>query len=65
MATNPPPGPGRVGAVKKRSQVYNPRTKRWTKIDESKGKGHYFIDQMEKKKIPFKGVKRENYKKKK
>jgi hypothetical protein len=26
MATNPPKGPGRRGAVRKRSQVENPRT---------------------------------------
>ncbi len=31
MATNPPKGAGRVGAVKERDQVYNPKNDRWTK----------------------------------
>lgn len=32
MATNPPAGDGhRNGAVRKRSQVYNPKTEQWVK----------------------------------
>jgi len=42
MATNPPKGPGRVGAVKERSQVYNSKIDRWVKIDENT---HRFMDQ--------------------
>lgn len=34
MATNPPKGLGRVGAVKDRDQVFNPKTKIWTKRDD-------------------------------
>ena len=53
MATNPPKGPGRVGAVKDRDQVYNPKNDRWTKRDVQ-GK---FIDQKADVK-PFKGVRK-------
>lgn len=53
MATNPPKGPGRVGAVRHRDQVYNPRNDRWTKRDDD-GK---FMDQKDDKK-PFKGVRK-------
>lgn len=56
MATNPPKGPGRKGAVRKRSQTYNPTTDRWTKRDAETGK---FMDQK-KDKRPFKGVRKEN-----
>ena len=36
MATNPPSGDGhRNGAVRKRSQVYNPKTEQWVKRDPS------------------------------
>jgi hypothetical protein len=56
MATNPPTGDGhRNGAVKKRSQTYNPRTKRWVKRNSENGK---FIDQKADDK-PFKGVRKE------
>ena len=56
MATNPPSGDGhRNGAVKKRSQVHNPKNDRWVKRDSDSGK---FIDQTSDKK-PFKGVKKE------
>jgi len=55
MAKNPPPGAGRVGAVKGRKQVYNPKNKRWTKIDTKTKK---FIDQHSKKKTTFKGVRK-------
>ena len=53
MATNPPKGPGRVGAVKERDQVYNPHNERWVKRDENKK----FMDQKHDHK-PFKGVHR-------
>lgn len=56
MATNPPSGDGhRNGAVRKRSQTYNPTNDRWTKRDSDTGK---FIDQKADKK-PFKGVRKE------
>jgi hypothetical protein len=54
MATNPPPGKGRIGAVRQRSQVYNPRNRRWTKIDEQTKR---FVDQKDDRK-PFKGVRK-------
>jgi hypothetical protein len=41
--------------VKERKQVYNPRTKRWVKIDT---KTHLFIDQFARKNTRFKGVRR-------
>lgn len=56
MATNPPSGDGRrKGAVRKRSQVKNPKTKRWVKRDATTGR---FMDQKSDNK-PFKGVRRE------
>jgi hypothetical protein len=54
MAKNPPAGPGRVGAVKDRSQFLGPNGL-WTKRDTETG---LIMDQ----KIdgtPFKGVRRE------
>ena len=54
MATNPPPGPGRRGEVKKRDQVYSPQNKRWTK----RGADKKFTDQMARKAQPFKGVRK-------
>lgn len=54
MATNPPKGPGRVGAIKGREQVYNPKINRWTKINDATGR---FIDQKADPK-PFKGVRK-------
>ena len=53
MATNPPKGPGRVGAVRDRDQVYNPHNDRWVKRD---GDGK-FIDQKADSE-PFKGVRK-------
>lgn len=53
MATNPPKGPGRVGAVKGRDQVFNPQNERWIKRGEDKK----FIDQKANK-DPFKGVRK-------
>lgn len=39
MAKNPPPGDGhRVGAVRHRSQTYNPHNERWTKRDADTGR---------------------------
>ena len=55
MAKNPPKGPGRVGPVKGRDQVYNPQIEKWTKRDENKR----FMDQKVDGK-PFKGVRRVN-----
>lgn len=56
MAKNPPTGDGRrIGAVRKRSQVFNPKAKRWTKRDADSGK---FMDQKADG-TPFKGVRKE------
>lgn len=55
MATNGKPGGGRHGAIKDRSQVYNPQNDRWTKRGTDTGR---FIDQKSDDK-PFKGVRRE------
>ena len=56
MATNPPAGDGhRNGAVRKRSQVQNPKTKLWTKRNSKTGK---FMDTKSDGK-PFKGVRKE------
>lgn len=38
MATNPPKGPGRKGAVKKRSQFVNPKTGVAAKRDAGTGR---------------------------
>jgi len=54
MATNPPPGAGRRGEVKKRDQVYSQQNKRWTK----RGADKKFMDQMAKKEGKFKGVRK-------
>ncbi len=56
MAKNPPIGDGhRVGAVRGRSQAYNPQNNRWVKRDTETGQ---FIDQKADDK-PFKGVRKE------
>lgn len=56
MAKNPPTGDNhRVGAVRGRSQTYNPRTDAWVKRDSDSGR---FIDQKSDPK-PFKGVRKE------
>ena len=55
MAKNPPNGPGRRGAVTKRSQTHNPQTDTWVKRDTDTGR---FIDQKKDGK-PFKGVRKE------
>lgn len=55
MAKNPPVGDGhRQGAVKDRSQVYNPTTDRWTK----RGPDGKFMDQKADNEL-FKGVRKE------
>lgn len=55
MATNPPKGPGRRGAVRDRSQTFNPQNEKWVKRDADTGK---FMDQKADDK-PFKGVRKE------
>lgn len=52
MAINAGPGKGRVGAVRRRRQYLNPKTKRWVKIDADTG---LFID-VKSDGTPFKGV---------
>lgn len=56
LATNPPSGDGRRnGAVKKRSQTFNPQNNRWVKRDTETGK---FMD-VKSDGTPFKGVRKE------
>lgn len=56
MATNPPSGDGhRNGAVKDRSQAFNPVTKQCVKRDSDTGR---FMD-VKKDGTPFKGVRKE------
>ncbi|QQT52103.1 hypothetical protein I6I98_17735 [Sphingobacterium multivorum] len=56
MATNPPKGDGhRNGAVRDRSQFYNPKTEQWIKRDADTGR---FMD-GKKDGTPFKGVRKE------
>jgi len=55
MATNPPKGAGRRGAVRARSQVYNPTIKRFVKRNTLTGE---FMDVKSDKKR-FKGVRKE------
>lgn len=56
MAKNAPPDDGRrIGAVRERSQTFNPHNQRWVKRDATTGQ---FIDQKADHK-PFKGVRRE------
>lgn len=56
MATNPPKGDNhRQGAVRDRSQVFNPQSERWTKRDADSGR---FMDQKADPR-PFKGVRKE------
>lgn len=56
MAKNPPIGDNaRRGAVRDRSQVFNPHTTNWTKRDSDSGR---FMDQK-KDGTPFKGVRKE------
>ena len=56
MATNPPKGDGhRKGAVRKRSQVFNPQNEKWVKRDTDTGR---FMD-VKSDGEKFKGVRRE------
>ena len=56
MATNPTTGDNsRKGAVRDRSQTYNPRTEQWVKRDANTGK---FMD-VKQSGTPFKGVRKE------
>ncbi|MBQ9205156.1 MAG: hypothetical protein IJP61_01165 [Treponema sp.] len=56
MATNPPIGDNRrIGAVRKRSQVLNPRTGQYVKRDAETGR---FMD-VKQDGTPFKGVRKE------
>lgn len=56
MATNPPKGDGhRNGAVKRRSQTFNPTTKQWVKRNADSGR---FMD-VKQDGTPFKGVRKE------
>lgn len=56
MATNKPYGDNaRKGAVKDRTQVFNPKTETWTKRDSDTGQ---FMD-GKKDGAPFKGVTKE------
>jgi len=57
MAKNAPVGDGkRIGAVKGRSQAFNPLTKQWVKRNAETGK---FMGVKQGGK-PFKGVRKEN-----
>jgi hypothetical protein len=56
MATNPPKGDNhRHGAVRERSQTFNPRTESYVKRNTDTGR---FIDQKSDN-LPFKGVRKE------
>jgi len=56
MATNPPKGDGqRKGAVRERSQTYNPTTEQWVKRDSNTGR---FMN-VKQDGMPFKGVTKE------
>lgn len=56
MAVNKPYGDGhRIGAVRERSQTFNPKTNQWVKRDTETGR---FID-VKKDGTPFKGVRKE------
>lgn len=57
MATNKPYGDNsRIGAVKNRSQVYNPKTDAWVKRNSDTGQ---FMDMKTSTNTPFKGVRKE------
>ncbi len=57
MATNKPYGDNkRIGAVKQRSQTYNPKTEQWVKRDSETGR---FLN-VKQDGTPFKGVRKEN-----
>ncbi|WP_433836202.1 hypothetical protein [Flavobacterium anhuiense] len=56
MATNPPKDNARKGAVKERSQTYNPKTDHWVKRDTNTGR---FMDVKTSDNSPFKVVTKE------
>lgn len=56
MATNPPKDNSRKGAVRERSQTYNPKTDSWVKRDTNTGR---FMDVKTSDNNPFKGVRKE------
>ena len=57
MAVNRPYGDNaRVGVVKKRTQVFNPKTGHWVKRDSETGR---FMDVKTTNNTPFKGVTKE------
>lgn len=57
MATNQPKGDGhRIGAVRKRSQTFNPQIRKWVKRDADTGR---FMS-IKQDGNPFKGVRKEN-----
>lgn len=56
MATNPPKGEGRKGAVKDRSQFQNPKTGLWTKRDTETGR---ILDVKTSSPEKFKGIRKE------
>lgn len=57
MATNQPKGDGhRIGAVRKRSQTFNPQIRKWVKRDADTGR---FMS-VKQDGNPFKGVRKEN-----
>jgi len=59
MAKNAPVGDNaRKGAVKNRSQTFNPKTEQWVKRDSDTGK---FMD-VKQDGEPFKGVRKEHTK---
>ncbi|GAB4052132.1 hypothetical protein [Spirosoma litoris] len=55
MAKNGEPGNGRIGAVRERSQTFNPTTEQWVKRDTNTGR---FMD-VKQDGTPFKGVRKE------
>ena len=55
MATNPPNDNSRKGAVRKRSQVFNPKTGKWIKRNKQNGQ---FMD-VKTSGGKFKGVRKE------
>ncbi|PIR69853.1 MAG: hypothetical protein COU47_00230 [Candidatus Niyogibacteria bacterium CG10_big_fil_rev_8_21_14_0_10_46_36] len=55
MATNSSKHHHRKGLIRGRIQVFNPRNKRWTKIDTET---HEFIDQYSRRWKAFKSIKK-------
>lgn len=56
MAKNPPKDNSRKGAVRERSQTYNPKTDSWVKRDSNSGR---FIDVKTSDNQPYKGIRKE------